>query len=110
MTALRATSIASLVGLTALVFSALYFVSDVIEAVQGGFSAGQLGLTPIAEAAIPVLVIGLYLVQRPQIGRLGGLSAAAYAYSYVFSPEPLSTRWPTGRPTTRRSATTCRRR
>ena len=29
-------------------------------------------------------MIGLYLVQRPQIGRLGRLSAAAYAYSYVF--------------------------
>ena len=29
-------------------------------------------------------MIGLYLVQRPHIGRLGRLSAAAYAYSYVF--------------------------
>jgi hypothetical protein len=29
-------------------------------------------------------VIGLYLVQRPHIGRLGQLSSAAYAYSYVF--------------------------
>jgi hypothetical protein len=84
MTTLRAIPTATLVGLTALVFSALYLVSDVIEALQGGFSAGQLGLTLIAEAAIPVFVIGLYLVQRPQIGRLGRLGAAAYAYSYVF--------------------------
>jgi len=66
------------------VFSVLYLVSDVIEALQGGFLGGQLGLTLIAEAAIPVFVIGLYLVQRPQIGRLGRLSAAAYAYSCVF--------------------------
>jgi hypothetical protein len=73
-----------LVGLTALAFSALYLLSDVIEAIQGGFSDGQLWLTLIAEAAIPVFVIGLYMVQRPQIGRLGRLSAVAYAYSFVF--------------------------
>jgi hypothetical protein len=84
MSALCGTPTAALVGLTALAFSALYLVSDIIEALQGGFSGGQLGLTLIAEAAIPVFVIGLYLVQRPQIGRLGQLSAAAYAYSYVF--------------------------
>ena len=59
-------------------------LSDLIEALQGGFSTGQLWLTLIAEAAIPVFVIGLYLVQRPRIGRLGKLSAFAYAYAYVF--------------------------
>jgi hypothetical protein len=84
MTALRDIPTTAMVGLTALSFSALYLVSDVIEALQGGFSDGQLGLTLIAEAAIPAFVIGLYLVQRPQIGRLGQLSAVAYAYSYVF--------------------------
>jgi len=68
----------------ALVFSALYLLSDVIEAIQGGFSASQLWITLVAEAAIPVFVVGLYIVQRPQIGRLGRISALAYAYSYVF--------------------------
>ncbi len=68
----------------AVAFSALYLLSDVIEAIQGGFSGGQLWLTFAAEAAIPVFVIGLYVVQRPQIGRLGRLSAFAYAYAYVF--------------------------
>jgi hypothetical protein len=66
------------------VFSALYLLSDVIEAIQGGFSTGQLWLTLVAEAAIPVFVIGLYATQRPQIGRVGRVSAVAYAYSYVF--------------------------
>lgn len=75
---------ARLVGLAALAFSALYLLSDVIEAIQGGFSAGQLWMTLVAEAAIPVFVVGLYVVQRPRIGRLGRLSAFAYAYSYVF--------------------------
>ena len=73
------------IGAIALVSSALYFVSDVIEAIQGGFSDGQLWLTLVAEAAIPVIVIGLWLVQRPRIGRLGALGAVAYAYSFVYT-------------------------
>jgi hypothetical protein len=44
----------------------------------------QLWLTLIAEAAVPVFVVGLAVVQRPQIGRAGERSALAYAYSYVF--------------------------
>jgi hypothetical protein len=72
------------VGATALVFSVAYFVSDAIEAAQGGFSNGQLVLTLVAEAAIPFFVIGLYLVQLPRIGRLGAWGAAGYAAAYVF--------------------------
>jgi hypothetical protein len=77
----RATAIA--IGLLAVVCSALYLVSDIIEAVQRGFSTGQLWLTLIAEAAIPVFVIGLAVAPRPRLGRLGVLSAVAYAYSYL---------------------------
>jgi hypothetical protein len=73
-----------LVGLAALTFSALYFVSDVMELAHGGFSTPQLVLTYIAEAALPVFVLGLYLVQRPHIGSLGLLGAVGYAYAYVF--------------------------
>jgi hypothetical protein len=72
------------VGAAALGFSIAYFVSDAIEAVQGGFSTGQLVLTLIAEAAIPFFVVGLYLVQRPPIGRLGAWGAAGYAVAYGF--------------------------
>jgi Ca2+/Na+ antiporter len=74
----------ALVGVVAVVFSALYFVSDVIEFAQGGFSTLQLGLTDAAEAAIPLFVLGLYAVQRPQIGRLGLVAAVGYAYTFVF--------------------------
>jgi hypothetical protein len=74
---------AKVVGLLALVASILYFVSDVIEASQGGFSDLQLWLTLIAEAAIPVFVVGLALVQRPRLGRLGEFAALAYAYAFV---------------------------
>lgn len=72
------------VGLAVLLFSVLYFISDGIEALQGGFSTLQLLLTLVAEAAIPVLVLGLYAAQRPRIGRLGLLSSIAYAYAFVF--------------------------
>lgn len=83
--ALKAASSTSwLVGLSAVLFSALYLLSDVIEAIQGGFSDGQLWLTLVAEAAIPVFVIGLAVAQRPRIGRWGQVSAVAYAYAYVF--------------------------
>lgn len=72
------------VGFAALFFSALYLLSDVVEMLQGGFSDPQLALTLVGEAAIPFFVVGLYRVQRPEIGRLGLVSALAYAYSYVF--------------------------
>jgi hypothetical protein len=51
-----------LVGLAAVVFSAVYFLSDLIEDAQHGFSNSQLVLTYVAEAAIPLFVIGLYAV------------------------------------------------
>lgn len=72
------------VGLAAIVFTALYLISDLIEVAQGGFSTVRLSLTYAGEAAIPLFVLGLYAVQRPRIGRLGLAGAVAYAYSYVF--------------------------
>jgi hypothetical protein len=74
---------ARLVGSLAVVFSALYFVSDAWELAQGGFSRGQLWLTLLAEAAIPVFVVGLAVLQRPRLGRLGRISAWLYAAAYV---------------------------
>jgi hypothetical protein len=80
----RAGGLSLVVGLTAVIFSALYLVSDVVEVIQGGFSTVQLVLTFAAEATIPFFVIGLYLVQRPRIGALGFGGAAVYAYTFVF--------------------------
>ena len=73
-----------LVGWAAITFSAVYFLSDLIEVAQGDFSTTRLVLTYVGEAAIPLFVIGLYAVQRPRIGRLGLFGAIAFAYSYVF--------------------------
>jgi hypothetical protein len=76
--------LAVLVGTAAVVFSALYFFSDVLELALGGFSRPQLLLTYVAEAAVPVFVLGLYAVQRPHIGKLGLVGAVGYAYAFVF--------------------------
>jgi hypothetical protein len=73
-----------LIGWSAVAFSVLYLVSDLIELFQGGFSTLQLSITYAAEAAIPLFVLGLYAVQRPRIGRLGLVAALAYAYTFVF--------------------------
>ena len=75
---------AKVVGLVALAASVLYFVSDVIEVRQGGFSDRQLWLTLIAEAAVPIFVVGLAIAQRPRLGRPGVVAAVAYAYTFVF--------------------------
>jgi len=45
-------------------FSALFLLSDVVEAIQGGFSDGQPWLTLGAEAAIPIVVVGLYVMSQ----------------------------------------------
>jgi hypothetical protein len=71
----------TVLGWLTLAASALYFLSDVIETIEGGFSAAQLWITLVAEAAIPVFVIWCALAGR--LGRLGILAALAYAYSYV---------------------------
>lgn len=68
----------------ALAFSMLYWLSDLIEVAQGGFSTGQLWLTLVAELAIPPIVLGLWWLQRDRLGRLGMVSAWAYAYVFVF--------------------------
>jgi hypothetical protein len=73
-----------LVGLAAIVFSVVYFVSDLLEVGQGDFSTVRLVLTYVGEAAIPLFVLGLYAVRWRQLGRVGLFGAIAYAYAYVF--------------------------
>lgn len=79
------------VGLAAAVFPGLY-VSDLIELAQGGFSTPQLVLTLAAEAAVPFLVIGLYLLQRPRIGNLASSKRSPKRTRLSSSPAQLCTR------------------
>ena len=76
---------AAVIGYMAVVSSVLYFFSDVVEVLQGRFSTGQLWLTLIAEATIPVFVIGFAVIrtQRP-LGWVGDLSAIVYAYAFLY--------------------------
>jgi hypothetical protein len=74
----------ALVGSAAIVFSALYLLSDLMELGHGGFTQTQLLFTYAGEAAIPLFVLGLYAAQRPRIGRLGLASAVLYAYTFVY--------------------------
>lgn len=67
------------VGLAALAFSVLYLASDLVELIEGGFSTRQLALTLVAEAAIPLFVVGLFALQRPRIGTLGLVGTVVYA-------------------------------
>ncbi|MCW2834540.1 MAG: conserved rane protein of unknown function [Nocardioides sp.] len=78
------TPLAQAIGVAAVAFSGLYFVSDALELLHGGFTRPQLVLTSLSEAAIPLFVVGLYAVQRPRIGLLGLVGAVGYAYAYVF--------------------------
>ena len=73
------------IGLIAVVSSAVYFLSDVVEVVQGRFFTWQLWLTLIAEATVPVFVIGFALTRghRP-LGWVGDLSAIVYAYAFLY--------------------------
>src|SRR5271167_4095075 len=72
------------VGAAAVVFPVIYFVSDVVEIIQGDFTVERLTLTYLGEAAIPLFVLGLYGIQRPAIGSIGLFGAVLYAYAFVF--------------------------
>lgn len=71
-------------GWLAVVSTTAYFFSDVLEASHGGFTTVQLWLTLASEAALPAVVVGLYRLQRPRIGRLGRYGAVAYAVAYLY--------------------------
>jgi hypothetical protein len=61
-----------LVGVAAVVFPLLYFVSDVIETVHGDFSTFRLVLTYLGESAIPLFVLGLLAAGVSVYWGLGG--------------------------------------
>jgi hypothetical protein len=57
-----------LIGLSAIAFSALYVLSDLMELAAGNLYTGQLIVTYVAEASIPFWVLGLNSVQQPRGG------------------------------------------
>jgi hypothetical protein len=71
------------VALSAIAFSALYVVSDVIELAAGGLTTGQLIVTYVAEASIPFYVLGLNSLQQPRGGWPSLVGALMYAVAFV---------------------------
>lgn len=75
-------SIARCMGVLAVVASAAYWISDVWEAAAGQFTEGQLWLTLVAEACVPVFVLGLSRYRRWDTA--GTVAAIGYAAAYVY--------------------------
>lgn len=75
-------SIARCLGALAVVASAAYWISDVWEAAAGHFTDGQLWLTLVAEACVPVFVLGLSRYRR--WGIAGTVAAIGYAVAYLY--------------------------
>jgi hypothetical protein len=71
-------------GVGAVVSSTAYIASDLWELSIGGFSTPQLVLTYLAEATLPLFVLGLAAAQRPRLPGYGWAGAVLYAYTYVY--------------------------
>jgi hypothetical protein len=74
----------TLVGTSAVIAPALHSLTDVLEALGGGFSVPQLGLNYVAFVAMPFIVLGLYAMQRPRMGWLGLSGALTYGAAFVY--------------------------
>jgi len=72
-----------LIGLSAIAFSALYVVSDLMELAAGNLYTGQLIVTYVAEVAIPFYVLGLNTVQQPRGGWPSLVGALMYSVAFV---------------------------
>lgn len=73
-----------LVAAGAILAPALHSLTDVMEWVHGGFSPLQLWLNYLAFLPIPVVVLGLYVVQRPRISALGLAGAIGYGFAFIY--------------------------
>ncbi|MEM0912936.1 MAG: hypothetical protein AAGJ37_18320 [Pseudomonadota bacterium] len=74
----------TLTGASAIVAPAIHILTDLVEWFSGGFSSTQLWINYISFIVIPFLMIGLYAVQRPNIGLLGLVGALLYGASFVY--------------------------
>ncbi len=72
-----------LIGLSAIAFSALYVVSDLMELAAGNLYTAQLIVTYVAEVAIPFYVLGLNSVQQPRGGWPSLVGALMYSVAFI---------------------------
>jgi hypothetical protein len=62
----------------------LHCVTDLLEWLQGGFSALQLWLNYVAFLPLPAIMIGLYAMQRPQVSLWGLAGAVLYGFAFIY--------------------------
>jgi hypothetical protein len=72
------------VAITAIVAPGLHLISDLLEWTGGGFSRFQLLVNYLGFLPMPFLMVGLYAVQRPRIGRIGLLGAVLYGVAFIY--------------------------
>lgn len=72
------------VGLTAVAAPVLHSISDVLEIAAGGFTDVQLWLNLVAFVPMPLLLGGIWAVQRPRSGRLGLTGAVLYGVAFAY--------------------------
>jgi hypothetical protein len=72
------------IAIMAIIAPGLHLVSDVLEWAGGGFSRFQLLINYMGFLPMPFLMIGLYAVQRPQIGWVGLLGSVLYAVAFIY--------------------------
>lgn len=73
-----------LVGSAALLAPALHTVTDLMEWHDQGFTDAQLWLNLVAFLPMPLLLLGLHVVQQPRPGRAGLLGALLYGAAFVY--------------------------
>jgi hypothetical protein len=72
------------IGFAALVAPALHTVTDVMEWHDRGFTDTQLWLNFAAFLPMPLLLLGLHVVQVPRPGKAGLLGALLYGAAFVY--------------------------
>jgi hypothetical protein len=72
------------IALGAIVAPLLHCATDLMEWLQGGFSALQLWLNYFAFLPLPAIMIGLYAVQRPKVSLSGLAGAVLYGFAFIY--------------------------
>lgn len=72
------------IGAVAVGASALHLLSDGLEWIGRGFSPAQLWMSYLAFLFIPVLLVGLYAIQRPKVPPGALLGAVVYGAAFVY--------------------------
>jgi len=73
-----------MIAIAAIAAPLLHSVSDGMEWIGGGFSPIQLLINYVGFLLIPFVMVGLYAVQRSQIGWVGCFGAVIYGIAFIY--------------------------